>query len=555
LPYGIVNLLPRIELSMTELSAAFRGRLPRAGLRAALILAVIVAELAVIGAVFQFAVDFDCRTVPGGFATCMFVRNFLGRGIAILTFFAIYVTARPRAFAFLWRDGARPSARPWPAVQLAGAALILSPVALAGRADFADIFLPSLVPWTIGALAAGFGALFWLAPPAAWRDFLARERALPWLVLAAGLAAPEAMALADRAWTWSPLTDTTFASAAWLLRLAAGTIHVDPGQYHIGLDGFVVEVAGPCSGAQGFALITALLLAYFWMHRDSLRFPQAFVLIPVGLLASFALNVVRIAALIWIGARVSPDLAVNGFHSHAGWLMFTLLSFALIGLSRAVPWFDRAPGARAPAPALLGDWNAALILPFVAFMLSGLVASTFAAVPGAWYPLRFAAMAAAVLAFAKLYRSLDWRPDPRAAAAGLGVGILWIATQPAAGEADAALEAALAAMGPAAFALWAASRILGTALLVPLIEEAFFRGYVLRRLDTGGALARLLALAVSSGLFALLHDRWLAAFLAGALFGALMLRRGRLADAVLAHGLANAVIAAWALAQDDWAVI
>ena len=135
------------------------------------------------------------------------------------------------------------------------------------------------------------------------------------------------------------------------------------------------------------------------------------------------------------------------------------------------------------------------------------------------------------------------------------VGLLWLATAPAAGAGDAALIAALAAMPPALFVLWVGARIVGTAVLVPVIEEFFFRGYVLSRIDTGGRAMRVLALAVSAGLFAALHDRWLAAALAGLLFGLIYLRRGRIADAVLAHALANAVIAAWAVGQGDWSVI
>ena len=89
-------------------------------------------------------------------------------------------------------------------------------------------------------------------------------------------------------------------------------------------------------------------------------------------------------------------------------------------------------------------------------------------------------------------------------------------------------------------------------LLVPLVEEAFFRGYVLARLD-GPGWRRAAAILVSAALFALLHDRWLAAFLSGIVFSLVMLRRGRLGDAVAAHAAANLVLAARAVARGDWA--
>lgn len=66
---------------------------------------------------------------------------------------------------------------------------------------------------------------------------------------------------------------------------------------------------------------------------------------------------------------------------------------------------------------------------------------------------------------------------------------------------------------------------------------------------------RLVALAVSSALFGLMHGRWWDAALAGLVFGLLALWRGRLADAVWAHVMANAVVALVALLRGDWALI
>ena len=110
-------------------------------------------------------------------------------------------------------------------------------------------------------------------------------------------------------------------------------------------------------------------------------------------------------------------------------------------------------------------------------------------------------------------------------------------------------------MPPAIFALWVFSRIFGTTLLVPLIEELFFRGYLLRRLDSGGIAMRVVAIATSAGLFAVLHDRWLLAVAAGVVLSLLVLRQGRLTDAILAHVVANGIVAFWAVATGDWTII
>jgi exosortase E/protease (VPEID-CTERM system) len=119
----------------------------------------------------------------------------------------------------------------------------------------------------------------------------------------------------------------------------------------------------------------------------------------------------------------------------------------------------------------------------------------------------------------------------------------------------AAPEPALLALAPAAAALWVAVRLLGTVILVPVVEELFFRGYVLARLDRGGVAWRALAVVVSTAGFAALHDRWLVAALAGLVFAVVYLRRGRLSDAVAAHVAANALVAAAAVWRGDWSLI
>jgi len=143
-----------------------------------------------------------------------------------------------------------------------------------------------------------------------------------------------------------------------------------------------------------------------------------------------------------------------------------------------------------------------------------------------------------------------------ALAAGMVVGVVWVVL---AGPGDGALATMLAAMTPGSYASWIALRLLGTALLVPLIEEMFFRGYVLARL-AGGAQGgwgwrRIAAVVVSSAAFATMHGRWTEAALAGVVFALLALWRGRVTAAVQAHVAANTLIAAVAVWSGDFSLI
>ena len=83
--------------------------------------------------------------------------------------------------------------------------------------------------------------------------------------------------------------------------------------------------------------------------------------------------------------------------------------------------------------------------------------------------------------------------------------------------------------------------LLKSALLAPLCEEAFFRGYLLGVLAPYGRRAAVLATAL---LFALMHmgQGMLPCALLGVLLGALTLRTGSLLAPVLAHGCYNLTI-------------
>jgi exosortase E/protease (VPEID-CTERM system) len=519
--------------------------------RLVLLAAVLCLELLALAVAYQFFAEIECQAT-GAEAACRLLRSLVARAIAIFAAFALFAWARPGSFARLaGRIEARPGGAPWLALHAAGLGLLFAPLLAAG-ADLGSHFASAFGPWVIGAAAASAGAVFWLLPRGDWVSWLREERFTPLAVATAAFVIPDLADLALPVWTWPALTRATF-DGVWLtLRLFSAAPTSDPDAYVIGMDGFYVHIARQCSGVEGFALIAGFTLLYAVLFRNQTRFPHFWLVVPVGLALSWALNVLRIAALIWIGARVSPELAANGFHSYAGWMFFTLLALSMLYGVQAVPWLRAGPPRAVPP--LRDDWAAARILPFVAFMLASVVASALAPHPDLAYPLKALALAAALAAFHRGWRRLEWALDPSALAAGALVGAAWLVTQPPPGP-DAALAAALAGLGGVAFALWVIARLAGTVLLVPLAEELFFRGYVLVRLDRGGLAGRLAAVAVSSALFAALHGRWAAAAGAGLVFALVMLRRGRLADAIVAHVAANLIVAAWALARGDWSVL
>lgn len=540
---------------------AHRGWRPPAPMVALAVL--LGVELAAVSLVYNHAFDFACEAVaPRWFCLGMSlaVLRALGAGAAA----AIVLVARRAALARLV-GALRPRLdRGWLALHLIGAGLIFAPWLFVADGVTPGVFAVAVSIWLSGAALAGLGALLALAPAPALAA-LARAAGPALLVaVAVGAFAPEIGIAAQRGWAGSPLTGPTFAVVAAVLEVLSASVSVDAPALLIGVDDFVVEVASGCSGVEGFALITGFTALYLVLFRDQLSFPVALILLPVGLLLSWCLNVLRITALVLLGAHVSPDLAVTAFHSHAGWLMFTLLSLSMVTVAHRIPALRRRAPATGPAAAAApGSATAgamprapfsteglsadALMLPFIALMAGSLLTSTFSTDPALLYPLKIAAAALAIWAFRDAFLRLVWRLDAFAVGGGVAVGALWIAVY---GGGDGAPVELVGA----AWVAWAAVRIAGTVLVAPLVEEVFFRGYVERRLAVGGAPAWA-AVAVSAALFAALHGKWEAALVASVLFSLAMRRNGRLSDAVVAHAAANVTVALWAATTGDWSVI
>ena len=135
--------------------------------------------------------------------------------------------------------------------------------------------------------------------------------------------------------------------------------------------------------------------------------------------------------------------------------------------------------------------------------------------------------------------------------------MLWIALPPALAV-DGAVGAVLRAMPAGWAAAWVVCRIVGAVVVVPVVEELAFRGYLTRRLIARDfesvPLGRLTWLSVvgSSLLFGLLHQRVVAGTAAGVLYAAALHRRGSLGDAVLAHAITNALLVVYELSTGAW---
>jgi CAAX prenyl protease-like protein len=142
------------------------------------------------------------------------------------------------------------------------------------------------------------------------------------------------------------------------------------------------------------------------------------------------------------------------------------------------------------------------------------------------------------------------------------VFVIWRGLEWALGEPDTGYMIAkpLGEVPVALAGVWLLFRVLGSVVTVPIAEELAFRGYLLRRLISASfdQLSSFrftwLSFLVSSVLFGALHGRWLAGTLAGMFYAWATYRRGRMADAIIAHATTNALIAADVLVLGSWSL-
>jgi uncharacterized protein len=103
-----------------------------------------------------------------------------------------------------------------------------------------------------------------------------------------------------------------------------------------------------------------------------------------------------------------------------------------------------------------------------------------------------------------------------------------------------------------------ATRLFGAVLVVPIMEELFWRSFIMRWLEKPSFLAvdpksvGLMPLAVSSALFASAHHLWFAGLLAGLAYGWLYVRTGNLWVPVISHAVTNALLGWWVLSTGSW---
>jgi CAAX prenyl protease-like protein len=106
--------------------------------------------------------------------------------------------------------------------------------------------------------------------------------------------------------------------------------------------------------------------------------------------------------------------------------------------------------------------------------------------------------------------------------------------------------------------IWFSTRIMGAALIVPIMEELFWRSYIMRRCDNvdflsvDPELSSGIAFVGSACLFALEHNLWLPGLFAGLVYGELYKTYKNLWVPIFAHAVTNGVLGIWVVLTGSW---
>ena len=212
----------------------------------------------------------------------------------------------------------------------------------------------------------------------------------------------------------------------------------------------------------------------------------------------------------------------------------------------------------------------ARVLPFARYIAALVVAPALREVlPTGWddrwlYAFQIVAVMLALAFFTRAYDELcPPALGGRAALEAIGVGAavfaLWIILDfpwATLGEPGAGFDPRRA--GGDIDWMLAAVRLFGAAAVVPIMEELFWRSFILRWIDKPdflqlpAATISGRALVLSSILFGIEHNQWLAGILAGLAYGGLYMRSGTLWSPILAHAVTNLLLGLWVLTTGAW---
>ena len=203
------------------------------------------------------------------------------------------------------------------------------------------------------------------------------------------------------------------------------------------------------------------------------------------------------------------------------------------------------------------------IVPFAAFAALTLVQGKFGETGAYWiYALKTVIGAWLIWLVWPHVKEMRWNFSWEAVVAGVAVFIAWVGLDglyPMIGDRDAAFNP-LESYGAGSAVAWSfiAVRILGSSLVVPMLEEVFYRSFLYRCLIKPDFLSvplnsfHLWAFIIVCAGFGISHYEWLPGIFCAVVYQGIAIRKGRLGDAITAHAITNFLLGLWVIRQSAY---
>jgi CAAX prenyl protease-like protein len=204
------------------------------------------------------------------------------------------------------------------------------------------------------------------------------------------------------------------------------------------------------------------------------------------------------------------------------------------------------------------------VAPFAVFVLLTFLQGPLGPASPYWaYLLKTLVGAWMIWAVRPFVQEMRWAWRWEALVVGIGIFVVWVGLD--------GLYPRLAQLprgwnpnehfGPGSATAWfyISVRILGSSIIVPPLEEVFYRSYLYRYFVKTDFLAiplgqlHKISFLVTSVIFGLMHpDRWIAGILCGLAYQWLVIRKDRLGDAITAHAITNFLLGIWIVWKGAW---
>lgn len=136
---------------------------------------------------------------------------------------------------------------------------------------------------------------------------------------------------------WRSFSFVILRALAFILPFFAKGAVINETDLSVAANGFRVIVGAPCAGVYSMFLFVVffLLSLYFLTRTKKIHVGRAVIVFFTAILVLFALNIVRVALIVLIGAYYSPEIAISIFHEYAASIIF--IGFLFVYLTYIMP--------------------------------------------------------------------------------------------------------------------------------------------------------------------------------------------------------------------------